>query len=750
MLSALLKSPLPHATPPMPSIRSKSSIAILSGSIARITAFSTAATLLLPLTAQAQSSSWTSTVTGNWSNTSNWLGGIVADGADNIADFSTVDLLNDVTVHLDSPRTIGSLVFGDLVTTSAGGWLLDNNGLSANVLTLQATTPPTITVNPLGPGKAATISAILAGLNINKAGDGNLILSGTNTYTGNLNINAGGVTLTGANATTRALFMRGVSSLTIDSGGSLTTTNNFSSMGVATGDAATVTIKGTGSFTAGDADFNVSDTNGSQGSLFVQDNATLNVAGTFFVSKNQNTTAAVNLSGGTINASRNFVVGQGGSSNGDVTVTGGSLSVNGETWIGNNGGGNGSLVQSGGAVSGNNWFVVGRFGSTGVYDMSGGTLTKTGGGNFILGDGGGSNGTLSLSGNAAVNAQGEFWIGQNTGVGTLTLGGNSSLTATNWIAVGRSGGTGTVNLSGGTITKAGTNTSHFIVGSLGGTGTVNQTGGTINTAGAGQIRLGEGTSTALWDLSGGTVITDGTFVGWQGGTNEFRVRNSGLLSTGFLTLGDNGSGVINQSGGTVAVTGNLDVQGANGAGTYNLSGGSLSVNGTIDAILGTFSFTGGKVTRSDAGVITFNGNLTTGTGLAVFGLDNDKTFDINGAFNKTAGLTLQLTGITIPAWDGVGIDTGSFMLGTVDSIIGTFGPSTDTITGLTINNPFPTTFISEAAGEGGGFDPNSQSVYWVQENGGNVTLQYSTVPEPGSASLLALAGLALGLRRRRK
>jgi hypothetical protein len=254
----------------------------------------------------------------------------------------------------------------------------------------------------------------------------------------------------------------------------------------------------------------------------------------------------------------------------------------------------------------------------------------------------------------------------------------------------------------------------------------------------------------LWDLSGGTISTDGMQVAWEGGTNELRVRNSGSIHTGFLTLGNNGSGVINQSGGTVAVTGNLDVQGNVGTGTYNLSGGSLSVNGNIDATAGIFNFTGGEITRSDAGIITFNGALTTGTGLATFDLDNDKTFDINGAFNKIAGITLELTGITIPAWDGVGFDTGSFTLGTVDSMVGTFGPATDTITGLAINNPAGATFISEATGEGALFDPNSQSVYWVQENGGNVTLQYSIVPEPGSASLLALAGFALGLRRRRK
>jgi hypothetical protein len=108
-----------------------------------------------------------------------------------------------------------------------------------------------------------------------------------------------------------------------------------------------------------------------------------------------------------------------------------------------------------------------------------------------------------------------------------------------------------------------------------------------------------------------------------------------------------------------------------------------------------------------------------------------------------------LTGLVIPAWDGTGVDTGSFTLGTVNSIVGTFGPGTDTITGLSIANPFSATFISELVGEGGTFDMNSQSVYWLQESGGNVTLNYSVVPEPASTMLLALGGLALGLRRRR-
>src|SRR5688572_9921801 len=76
--------------------------------------------------ARAQSSSWATGVTGNWSDTTRWTGGIVADGIDNTATFN-LDLTADATIHLDSARTIGNLVFGDTVTATPGSWILDNN-----------------------------------------------------------------------------------------------------------------------------------------------------------------------------------------------------------------------------------------------------------------------------------------------------------------------------------------------------------------------------------------------------------------------------------------------------------------------------------------------------------------------------------------------------------------------------------------------------------------------------------------------
>jgi hypothetical protein len=123
-----------------------------------------------------------------------------------------------------------------------------------------------------------------------------------------------------------------------------------------------------------------------------------------------------------------------------------------------------------------------------------------------------------------------------------------------------------------------------------------------------------------------------------------------------------------------------------------------------------------------------------------------KTFDVNGTLDVTPGVGLSLTGREIPAYDGSGTDTGSIDLGSVDAILGTFGPGSTNISGF---NSRGATFISEAQGEGGAF-PSSQSVFWIQEAGGAVSLRYSVVPEPGSVMLLAISGLGLLARRRRR
>ncbi len=141
-------------------------------------------------TAWAANGTWKDiSSTADWSNanTASWQGGIVADGAGNTADFSTINLPGDTTINVVDPRTIGNLIFGDTeIATTPASWLL-----SGNTITLAGTTP-TITVNALGDGKSVTIGDVIAGTaGLTKAGPGTLALTANNTLTGGVNINGG-------------------------------------------------------------------------------------------------------------------------------------------------------------------------------------------------------------------------------------------------------------------------------------------------------------------------------------------------------------------------------------------------------------------------------------------------------------------------------------------------------------------------------------------------------------------------------
>ena len=149
-----------------------------------------AALLLRPSQLPAQTNGiWGNTSpTGNWSDAINWQSGNVADGTGGTADFSQQTMTNSVLVHLDAPRSISGLTFGDLGNTY--NWSLDNNGSSSNILTLAnplatpviSTVQPAISVN----NGTATISAVITGsegLVVNPSGgNGTLVLTGANTF----------------------------------------------------------------------------------------------------------------------------------------------------------------------------------------------------------------------------------------------------------------------------------------------------------------------------------------------------------------------------------------------------------------------------------------------------------------------------------------------------------------------------------------------------------------------------------------
>ncbi|MEY4917874.1 MAG: hypothetical protein RL616_1787, partial [Verrucomicrobiota bacterium] len=131
------------------------------------------------------SSVWISTVSGNWGATSNWNSGQIASGSGSIADFSTLSLPTNVTVTLDSARTVSTMKFKD--ASAAYNWSL----VGTNILTLGGAA----NVNVMN--QSATISTPLAGTaGLTKTGSGTLTLGGaTNTFTGGVTNNSGSLVL---------------------------------------------------------------------------------------------------------------------------------------------------------------------------------------------------------------------------------------------------------------------------------------------------------------------------------------------------------------------------------------------------------------------------------------------------------------------------------------------------------------------------------------------------------------------------
>src|SRR3982751_3409967 len=76
-----------------------------------------------PPTVQAADGTWINPVTGGaWGTDTNWLNGIIADGADATANFNTLDLTANNTVTFDAPHTLGFLNFA--ATTPNFNWIL--------------------------------------------------------------------------------------------------------------------------------------------------------------------------------------------------------------------------------------------------------------------------------------------------------------------------------------------------------------------------------------------------------------------------------------------------------------------------------------------------------------------------------------------------------------------------------------------------------------------------------------------------
>lgn len=111
----------------------------LTGSFVSLGCVAIALLALATQSASAQNGTWTNRTSSIWSAATNWSAATVANGQDSTANFSTLAALTNITVTLDSPRTLGNLKFGVLTTNT---YLV-----GANTLTLSTSAnQPTVTV----------------------------------------------------------------------------------------------------------------------------------------------------------------------------------------------------------------------------------------------------------------------------------------------------------------------------------------------------------------------------------------------------------------------------------------------------------------------------------------------------------------------------------------------------------------------------------------------------------------------------
>ena len=680
----------------------------------------------LPTAAFAADGTYTDAVTGgNWSDLGNWNYGLgpIANGTGSTGDFSTINITANNTVYLSGgvTRTIGSLKFGD-TTPSDHGWIISNNNIAANTLTLDGGTP-TITVGNLGTG-TTTISAEVIGTGgTTKAGTGTLALNKVVDLAGDFTISGGAVTLAASdgdfavggncnlsggtlNAGTNAalaFILDGAGTQNLTSNGQSFYNLRYSGTGrLVLQDALNVglnlTSNGTGTFDCNNQTVTINDFNNTSGTFIAPTSSTFTISG------------GCDLRNGTFTPGAGTVTFNGGGTPDLITagqhfnnaVFTGSMNMLLNSLIVD-----GTLQLSGGANLQTNALNATVTGLTtilaGTYTAGAGTHAFNGGLSF---DGGTINGTGTISGssysltNAGTISAILSGLGvtlTKTGAGTATLSGSNTYTGltdvqAGTLTLGKAGGTiadtapvkvsggtlnvansdtvGAVELSSGTISGAGTLTgSSYSLTNMGTISSILAGGGiTLTKTGAGTVTLsGNNTYTGLTDVQAGTLslgragstIADAAPVKVSGGTLD--VANSDTV------------GAVELSSGTIS-----------GAGTLTGASYNLTNTGTISSILG-----GGGIalTKTGAGTATLSASNTyTGltdvqAGTLAYGANNIIANAANikvsggtlnvGAFNDTVN-NVQMTGGGISGTTGVLTATTDFDMqaGTVSAILG--------------------------------------------------------------------------------
>ncbi|WP_371348862.1 autotransporter-associated beta strand repeat-containing protein [Ancylobacter sp. IITR112] len=492
------------------------------------------------------------------------------------ADSSTLNWTNaDGTTHVASDATKAAIFSGTAgtVTIDASSGAVGAKGLTfltsgyeigGDTLTLaNSSSAPKVDVD--GTGSLATISSVLAGSDgLEKTGDGTLILSGVNTYTGDTAISAGTLQIASAGSLGAGSY---AGDLSLASG----TTFDY-------GSSAAQTLSGAIS---------------GAGALTVSGSGTLTLSGS-------------NTYSGATSINSGAVVVSGGSAIGDssaVTVaSGASLTLNANETIGSLAGAgtvtlaNVSQITAGGDDSSTTF--SGEIAGIGSFEKAGtGTLTLDGASSFT-GVVTVSAGTMVLSGGSALAGTTELNL--STGATLELVDGSQSLANVN-------GAGGTIKLNDNTLTVgADTATGTFA-------GTITGTGGLTKVGGLNQFLTGTNTFTGPVHveagklfLQNGSAIADSVAVTVDAGA-ELVLRDSETIGS----LAGSGD-VLAADGAYVLTTG-----GNNASTTFSgslIEAGGSSVLSLVKTGTGTFTLTGDNSTSFTAGTTVLGGVLQIGDG----------------------------------------------------------------------------------------------------------------------------------------
>jgi fibronectin-binding autotransporter adhesin len=380
------------------------------------------------------------------------------------------------------------------------------------------------------------------------------------------------------------------------------------------GDNGNGTLNVNGGLVDAQTDIIVGNNNGSTG-LVNQTGGTVNVGSVahtkwLFIGNNGGSVGTYNLSGGNLNLSQRLYIGNNGNnSSGTLNVSGGTLSARDYIYVGNNG--SATVNLSGGTITTTGDLRVGASnGSVGVMTQSGNSLLHVGGW-FYIADGGGSTGTYNMNG-GTVTVSGRIYVAQN-GSATLNQTAGMISDTDQFLIAANAGSTGTFNISGGTLNG---NASGFIMGN--GNSTVNQSGGLVT---ANWIQIGD-TGTATYNLSGGTVTAQ---------SNEFTIgRNGG--SIGVMNTSNTATINVVSTGRGLEVGG--DTSGGAGNGTLNVTNGVLTVNAASIRIGSTAGSTG-VMNVLGTSVVNLSGFMNVGADAAA---NAQLNLNDNSTINALTGL----------------------------------------------------------------------------------------------------------------